>query len=134
MILDGAHNPAAALELKRSIELYYKDRNLHYIFGVFRDKDYRKIIALTAPYAKDIITVETPGNPRALPAEELRDAVAEVNPSVEAAKSIKEAVQKTLERADKEDAVIIFGSLSFLKDAVKAISCEGKENDEEQNG
>ena len=78
--------------------------------------------------------METPGNPRALPAEELRDAVAEVNPSVEAAKSIKEAVQKTLERADKEDAVIIFGSLSFLKDAVKAISCEGKENDEEQNG
>ena len=134
VILDGAHNPAAALELKRSIELYYKDRNLHYIFGVFRDKDYRKIIALTAPYAKDIITVETPGNPRALPAEELRDAVAEVNPPVEAAKRIKEAVQKTLERADKEDAVIIFGSLSFLKDAVKAISCEGKENDEEQNG
>lgn len=50
VILDGAHNPAAALELKRSIELYYKDRNLHYIFGVFRDKDYRTIIALTAPY------------------------------------------------------------------------------------
>ena len=56
VIIDGAHNPAAALELQRSIELYFKGKNLYYVFGVFRDKDYQKIIELTAPYAKHIIT------------------------------------------------------------------------------
>ena len=72
--------------------------------------------------------METPNNPRALPAEALRDAVAKVNPSVEAAGSIPEAVQKTLDRADKEDAVIIFGSLSFLGEAEKAVQQGGKDH------
>ena len=129
VIIDGAHNPAAALELQRSIELYFKGKNLYYVFGVFRDKDYQKIIELTAPYAKHIITVETPGNPRALPAKELCAAVKKVNPSAEAADSVTAAVKKSLEYAGKDDAVIIFGSLSFLKDAVNAISGEGKENE-----
>lgn len=96
---------------------------------MFRDKDYQKIIELTAPYAKHIITVETPGNPRALPAKELCAAVKKVNPSAEAADSVTAAVKKSLEYAGKDDAVIIFGSLSFLKDAVNAISGEGKENE-----
>lgn len=63
--------------------------------------------------------METPGNPRALPAEELRDAVAEVNPSRGGGQKYQRSSPKDSERADKEDAVIIFGSLSFLKDAVK---------------
>lgn len=121
VIMDGAHNPGAARELRRSLELYFKGKKLRYIFGIFRDKDYRQVIALTAPLAEHIITVETPDNPRALPAEELRDAVAEVNPSVEAAASIAEAVEKSLRQADKEDAIIIFGSLSFLGEAERAL-------------
>ena len=52
-----------------------------------------------------------------------------VNPSAEAADSVTAAVKKSLEYAGKDDAVIIFGSLSFLKDAVNAISGEGKENE-----
>ena len=125
VIMDGAHNPGAAQELRRSLELYFKGRKLYYIFGMFKDKDYEKVIALTAPLAEHIITVETPGNPRALPAEALKEAVAKVNPSVEVAVSIREAVAKSLEMAGKEDAVIIFGSLSFLGEAEKAVQKGG---------
>ena len=128
VIIDGAHNPGAAQELRRSLELYFPGKKLHYIMGMFKDKDYEQVIRLTAPLAEHIITVETPNNPRALPAEALRDAVAQVNPSVEAAGSIPEAVQKTLDRADKEDAVIIFGSLSFLGEAEKAVQQGGKDH------
>ncbi len=126
VVMDGAHNPGAAMELKRSLELYFKDKKLHYIMGVFKDKDYKKVIELTAPLAEHIITVETPGNPRALPAEELKAAVSEINPSVEAAKSIQEAVTKSLKNAEKNDAVIIFGSLSFLGEAEKAVKYGGE--------
>lgn len=125
VIIDGAHNPAAALELKHSLELYFKEKKLYYIFGVFKDKDYHKIIELTAPLAEHIITVETPDNPRALSAEELKKEVEKVNPSVEAAQSISEAVTKSLKKAKKEDAIIIFGSLSFLKEAEEAVACGG---------
>ncbi|MCI7804475.1 MAG: Mur ligase family protein [Oscillospiraceae bacterium] len=121
VVLDGAHNPAAAEELRRSLNLYFKGKKLYYIFGMFQDKDYKKVIELTAPLAEHIITVETRDNPRAMPAKGLAKAVAAVNPSVEAADSIQQAVSRTMEQADDEDAVIIFGSLSFLGEAEKAV-------------
>lgn len=126
VIIDGAHNPGAAKELKHSLDLYFKGKDLYYIFGVFQDKDYQEVIRLTAPLAKHIVTVQTPGNPRALPADKLKEAVQAVNPSVEAAQSIQEAVKKSLQLAKKEDAIIIFGSLSFLGEAEKAVKGEEK--------
>ena len=71
VIMDGAHNPAAAQTLRDSLQIYFPGRRLHYVFGMFQDKDYPAVIALTAPLAEHIITVETPDNPRALPAKEL---------------------------------------------------------------
>lgn len=121
VIMDGAHNPAAAKELQRSLKLYFQDKKLYYIFGIFQDKDYQKVIELTAPLAEHIITIETRDNPRAMAAKALAEAVAAVNPSVEAADSIQQAVSNTMALAEQEDAVIIFGSLSFLGEAEKAV-------------
>ena len=67
-IVDGAHNPAAADMLEDSVRKYFKGRKLFFIMGVFRDKDYPYIIRKLCPYAEQIITIETPDNPRALPA------------------------------------------------------------------
>ncbi len=129
VILDGAHNPGAAKELQRSLNLYFKGKKLYYIFGVFQDKDYEEVIRLTAPLAEHIITVQTPNNPRALPADRLKEAVSGINPSVEAAGSIQEAVHIARNLAQKDDAIIIFGSLSFLGEAEKAL-----ENEENYHG
>ena len=114
VVIDGAHNPAAAKVLKDSLETYFQGKDLHFIIGVFADKDYQSVISMTAPLAKHIITIQTPDNQRALPAEQLRDAVAKVNPSAEAAGSIREAVRKSMENAQKDDVIVAFGSLSFL--------------------
>lgn len=121
ILMDGAHNPAAAEELVRSLKLYYPGKKLYYIFGMFRDKDYPQVIRLTAPLAEHIVTVEAPGNPRALPARELKKAVEMVNPSVEAATSLRSAVNGIMEQADENGVIVIFGSLSFLGDAEMAV-------------
>lgn len=125
VIMDGAHNPEAAQELRQSLELYFKGKKLHYIMGIFRDKDFHQVIALTAPLAADIITIQTPDSPRALPAEDLKVAVARVNPRVEAMGSIAEAVKTALARAGRDDVIVIFGSLSFLREAEQAVLSEG---------
>ncbi len=122
VIIDGAHNPAAALELKESLERYFPGKTLYFVMGMFKDKDYAQVIDLTAPLARHIITVETPGNPRAMPARELAEAVGNVNPSVEWADSVAHGVEKALAMAGKEDAVIVFGSLSFLGEAADAVN------------
>lgn len=122
VIIDGAHNPAAALELKESLKRYFPGKTLYFVMGMFKDKDYAQVIDLTAPLARHIITVETPGNPRAMPARELAEAVGKVNPSVEWADSVAHGVEKALAMAGKEDAVIVFGSLSFLGEAADAVN------------
>ena len=122
VIIDGAHNPAAALELKESLERYFPGKTLYFVMGMFKDKDYAQVIDLTAPLARHIITVETPGNPRAMPARELAEAVGKVNPRVEWADSVAHGVEKALAMAGKEDAVIVFGSLSFLGEAADAVN------------
>ena len=122
VIIDGAHNPAAALELKESLERYFPGKTLYFVMGMFKDKDYAQVIDLTAPLARHIITVETTGNPRAMPARELAEAVGKVNPSVEWADSVAHGVEKALAMAGKEDAVIVFGSLSFLGEAADAVN------------
>lgn len=120
VVIDGAHNPAAATVLKESLETYFKGKNLYYIFGVFADKDYEKVIELTAPLAKRIVTVQTPDNPRALPAEELKKEVEKVNPNVTSADSVAKAVEEVKAMTTKDDVVIVFGSLSFLSLADEA--------------
>lgn len=121
VILDGAHNPAAARVFRESLELYFKDKKIYYIFGVFKDKDYPEIIRITAPLAEQIFTVQTPDNPRAMPAEELAEEVRKVNPRAEAAASVEEALQKSWKLAGKKDVIVAFGSLSFLGRVDRAV-------------
>lgn len=112
LILDGAHNPHGARALADSIDLYFKDRRIIYITGVFADKDYEKIAKITAPKADKIYTV-TPPSARGLENTKLAEAFGRFNPNVEAL-TLDTALKLCL---NEEDAVIIaFGSLSFLGD------------------
>ena len=113
-IVDGAHNVAAAEKLAESIRFHFTNRKIVYIMGMFRDKEYEKVIRITAPLASQIITVAAPGNPRALPALDLAVAVRDVNPHVTNADSLEEAIEMAYLFADKDAVIIAFGSLAFL--------------------
>lgn len=121
VIVDGAHNRDAAGKLARTIEKYLGGKRLIYIMGVLADKEYDQVIRQTARYAREIITVMTPDNVRALPAERLAEAVAAYNPHVQAAGSIREAVERAYGLAGKEDVILAFGSLSYLGELVRTV-------------
>lgn len=121
-IVDGAHNPAAADMLEDSVRKYFKDRRLFFIMGVFKDKDYPYIIRKLCPYAEQILAIETPDNPRALPAEELAEAIRPYNANVRAEKNISRAVEELFEMAGKEDVILSFGSLSFIGEITRIVN------------
>lgn len=112
-VLDGAHNPDAASRLRESLELYFAGKRLIFLFGVYKDKQYDRIASILAPMASEIITMETPGDPRALPAHALAGTVKQYNPHVRTAGSLEEAVRLGFEAAGEEDVIVAFGSLSF---------------------
>lgn len=128
-VVDGAHNPGAAEMLSVSIERYFKGKNIYYIMGMFRDKDYRRVIEMTHSYAKKILTIETPGNPRALPAMKLAETVREYHTDVEAMESLSSAVDRALALAEPQDVILAFGSLSFIGELTEIV----KKKREEEN-
>ena len=115
-----SHNEDAARQLAASIETYFKDKRMIFIMGVLKDKEYDKILALTAKYAEHILTVTPPNNARALDALELAKAAREYHPQVTNLSSLEEAVEVSHLLADKDTVILCFGSLSYLG-AIKKI-------------
>lgn len=120
-IVDGAHNVAAAKELRKSIQFYFTNRRIIYIMGMFRDKEYFKVIENTCDLAEHIITVTTNNTKRALPALELAKEISQVNSSVTVADSVEEAVELSYLLADKDTVIVAFGSLSYLGNCIHAV-------------
>lgn len=125
-IVDGAHNPDAASKLKKSIQMYFPKENLIFLMGVFKDKQYEAIASILAPIAKEVVVMETPGNPRALPVDLLEETVHKYNSNVYKAYSLAEAVEKGFELADKDDVIIAFGSLSFTGELTALVEARNK--------
>ena len=86
---------------------------------MFRDKDHDRVAGILASMAAAILTVQTPDNPRALPAEELAETVRKYNPHVKACQSLDDAVKCARELAGPNDVILSFGSLSNIA----AITC-----------
>lgn len=114
VIVDGAHNPDAAFRLKQALLQYYPDKRLVFIMGIYKDKQVDKIAEIMAPMASQIYAIETPKDPRALPAKELTERILVYNKHVETCDSIPAAVKKACEAAGKEGVVVSFGSFSFI--------------------
>ena len=113
-IADGAHNEDAAIKLADSIRFYFTNKKIIYIMGILKDKEYEKIVANTAAYAKQIITVTPPENPRAMEATELARVVEKYHPHVTVAESLAQAVEQSYQLADEDSVILAFGSLSYL--------------------
>lgn len=127
-VIDGAHNPDAALKLEESIQEYFADKTIYYIMGMFRDKDYDRVAQITAGYAREVFTIATPKNDRALPAEELAKTVRKYNSHVTPMNSLQDAVDVAYAKAGEDDVIIAFGSLSFLGDITRIVEKRQEKN------
>ena len=127
VIVDGAHNEDAAKKLRTSIERYFTGEELILIMGVFKDKEYEKIVQILCPSAKRVYTVDLPNKERTLPAEKLAECVRDCMTeqlSVYAEKSIGDAVAKAYTYATEDSgkrAVIACGSLSYLSEVIRCM-------------
>ncbi len=116
VILDGAHNPAGAAALRRSLEMYFPEEHFTFLFGVFRDKDYKSILTLMIPLAARFYTVKAAG-PRGMDPEELARIVREQTGQAGreiAVMSCPDAVAALRLAGRYEEKTVAFGSLSFF--------------------
>ena len=111
--IDGAHNVQGAQALADTLTGYFKDKEMIFIMGVLKDKDYEKICQITAPLARSIFTI-TPPNPRALPSTVLAETVKNYCQDTVICQGIREAALLALKKASPETIIVAFGSLYFI--------------------
>ena len=122
-IIDGAHNPAGAKALAKSIEAYYPDKKFVFIIGIFKDKDVLGILDEILPYAAKIITIETPSNERALDCKTLADIIKNnYNIPISFFENISMAVEHAFGVCDEECGIVACGSLSNLRRIKEEVS------------
>ena len=124
VIIDGAHNKAGAEALKKSIEQLLPDKKIYGIYGVFADKEYVSIASLIVPFLEEVVTIQGKGE-RGLPAEKLAGVCQAYCDRVDTADSAGEAFYKLKEKAESEDVILAFGSLSFLQSVKEAALADG---------
>lgn len=112
---DGAHNPDGAARLAEFLENNFTNRRIIYIIGVLADKEYEKMIKITAKLADRIYTV-APDNERALSSRELASVIQKYHTDVQERSRLASCLEEVKKEAGEEDVIVIFGTLSFQKE------------------
>jgi len=119
---DGAHNPdGLALAVKTIEERLISEDGVIIVMGVMADKDYRLYADIIRSVAGIVLTVR-PDNPRALPAEELSEALHAGGISSSPCGSMDEAVERALALARAAGMpVVALGSLYMYREFTEAL-------------
>ena len=115
IIIDGAHNPGAVLELRKTLDLYFTNKRITFRMGVLSDKAFSKEAEIIADRAERIITI-TPNNSRGLDGHKLAETLVKYNHNVQVADSLKQAAEESIDtiKENRADMILAFGSLSYL--------------------
>ena len=125
IIRDGAHNPAAALALKESLDTDPRlpaDKKVHLIMGVFKDKDYPEILRIMLPGTVSFTAIDLPDRKRGLPSDELVRSAGKICEELGISGSVNISRSDSLydalpdeENPSDADIYVVFGSLSLMQ-------------------
>ncbi|MEJ2366531.1 MAG: bifunctional folylpolyglutamate synthase/dihydrofolate synthase [Deltaproteobacteria bacterium] len=122
VLLDGAHNNAGIVSLRKALQEEYAYKRLIIVLAIMADKDLRGMLHRLAPVADHIILTR-PRYERAAEPESLREMAGEFANRTELVRSVRQALKRAMTMATSEDLVVVTGSLYFIGE-VKEISEE----------
>ncbi len=120
VIFDGCHNEDSAKALKTILENHLKGRNITAVMGMMADKDIEKVLELLMPHFTEVFTVPV-NNPRAVTSKELAEKIKSLGKNAKAFKNVICAYEKAVANSQKEDVVIVCGSLYLCSELYSSI-------------
>ncbi|HEV2177170.1 MAG TPA: folylpolyglutamate synthase/dihydrofolate synthase family protein [Terriglobia bacterium] len=117
VLLDGAHNPAAAFEIARFIREELADKRLTLVYASMRDKAIGEISEILFPLAAEVYLTRVEQARAALP-EEILAAARHTPARVVLEPHPVRALERARQHAAPDDVVLVAGSL-FLVGAIK---------------
>lgn len=109
ILLDVAHNPAGTKTLVDTLEEFFPEKRIIFIFGVMADKDYPSMLKEICRKAKFILLTK-PDYKRAADPELLEKVLTILSTPYEILPQVKQAYIFSLKNARSEDVICITGS------------------------
>ena len=123
VVLDGAHNPAAAAALAASLPEAFGWNRLFVVLGVSGNKDLDGVVERLASLRPTVLATSH-SSPRAFPAGEVAHAARRHELEAEEVPSVPEALASAASRARQDDLILVTGSLYTVADARRALSVD----------
>jgi dihydrofolate synthase / folylpolyglutamate synthase len=121
VLLDGAHNAGGASALAMALREEFSYKQLIFVFGVLKDKNYKAMLKKLLPLG-DRLILTSPDTERAMPPEALLPVAKKYLEGIEIVKNSREAMKRALSVADQNDLVCVTGSLYLVGEIRKAFS------------
>lgn len=119
LVVDGAHNRAAAHQIRLTLDEYFPGWPLVLVFGASADKDIRGMLEELAPRARRIIVTRS-WHPRAADPEDLRSVVHQLGRPAQAYADVEDALRAAFRAAAGEAVILVTGSL-FVAAAARSV-------------
>ena len=121
-ICETAHNEPGVHSMLGKLQTMHL-RHLHLIYGCVNDKDFRHILQLIVSQLSTFhfplsTYFSQPSVPRGLPVADLQAAAKEMGIEGEAYTNVKDAIAAARSAADKDDLVLVTGSIFLVADAL----------------
>ncbi len=116
VVIDGAHNPAAAQSLAKTWREFFGDQRASLILAILSDKDLRGICEALAPISESVLLPKIRSE-RAAGPEELAKTLSAITPSLPY--FVTPSVALALDQARKRpQPILLSGSLHFAGEAI----------------
>ncbi|MGO9151050.1 MAG: bifunctional folylpolyglutamate synthase/dihydrofolate synthase [Acidimicrobiales bacterium] len=123
VVLDGAHNPAGAATAGWALrEDFGAARRVIVVMGCLRGRDPGELLSALGPERIAAVVACRPPSPRAQEPASVVDAARALGLVAEESGTTAEAVQRALELADRDDLVLVTGSL-YVVGAARTALC-----------
>lgn len=114
-ILDGAHNDVGMEFLIENINHIFPRRNKRFVLGILQDKPFAEMLSMAAQIASKLYLCQS-NSQRAADVDLLAEVADKLNIEYEKIPNVFEAYQKAIKDADKDDVIIIGGSLYTISE------------------
>lgn len=112
IIIDGAHNAAGAIALRKAMSVIPRKR-LVCVYGILGDKSFEEATSYIAPMCDEMV-LTLPDTPRSLDLDLLSQAVRKYVSKVHIEPNLNKAFDLAIERVGPEDALLACGSLYLV--------------------
>jgi len=112
ILIDGAHNPLAAVAIKKYLETFYKRKKIIMVLGMMANKEHEEFIKIFKNEIHSIVTLNIPNQTNFAKKEKLSKVALSCGIPAKTEKSIKAAL-KNIAKENADATILCTGSLYF---------------------